>query len=359
MMNFFNWKWDQPFWLLVLFLVPFLAIFCLKILNNRIKTMENVFGESVLKFLASTVSGRKTKLKLLLEMLGVTFFILALARPQFGEKPQSIKSQGIEMMILFDVSESMMAEDVAPSRMEFAKKQMMQLLDLVTGSKVGLVAFAGSAALVSPITTDASALKMFIDSLSIDSVSSQGTDFKKALEEAEGAFERGGQSVDPTTRVTRVILIVSDGEDQEEGAMQAASKLTEKGIRIFSVAVGTEKGGNIPLRDPNNILRGYKKNKQGKEIITTVNGEALKALAQKGKGSFYFSSMDDTYLKNLASDFDHLDKAEFDSQFITRFEERYQGFLLMGFICFMVAWSLSGRRGASPSWRGRFEVHNE
>jgi Ca-activated chloride channel family protein len=259
-------------------------------------------------------------------------------------------------MILFDVSESMLAEDMAPSRIEFAKKEVNRVLDLLPGSKVGLVAFAGSAALVSPITTDASALKMFTEFLNTETVSTQGTDFKKALEEADLAFERGGQGTDPATRVTRVILIISDGEDHEEGALEVAKKIADKGVRIFAVAVGTEKGGAIPQRDINGILRGYKKTKEGQQIISTVNGNALKEIAQKGKGSFYFASFEGTYLKNLAADIDKLDKAEFDSELVTQFEERYQGFLFVGFLFAFFAILIKSRKSGANQWRGRFEV---
>jgi Ca-activated chloride channel family protein len=351
-----TWKWVNPGVLWFLPLVPFLIYGIFIFYKRKQEQIEKIFGHSVYQFLTATNSPFNVKWKIILETLALVFFLVALARPQFGESQQKIKSQGVEVMVLFDVSESMLAEDMAPSRLDFAKKELNRFLDLLPGSKVGLVAFAGSAALVSPITTDASALKMFTEFLDTQTVSSQGTDFKKALEEAETAFERGGQGNDPATRVTRVILLISDGENQEEGAFEVVERLLEKGVRIFSIAVGSEKGGAIPQRDINGILRGYKKNKNGEQIVTSVNGNALKELAQKGKGSFYFASLEGTYLKNLVVDINKLDKSDFDTQMLTLYEERYQGFLFIGFLFAFFAIFIKSRKGGVTRWRGRFEV---
>lgn len=351
-----SWQWGNPHVLWFLPFVPIVVFFIFRFYRKKMQAVENIFGTQVFNFLTATNSPTNVRWKIIFEAIALVFFLFALARPQYGENQQKIKSQGVEVMVLFDVSESMLAEDLVPSRLEFAKKEVNRFLDMLPGSKVGLVAFAGNAALVSPITTDASALKMFTEFLDTSTVSSQGTDFKKALEEADLAFEHGGQSTDPATRVTRVILIISDGEDHEEGALAAAEKIADKGVRIFGVAVGTEKGATIPQRDLNGILRGNKKTKDGKEIVSSVNGNALKEIAQKGKGSFYFASFEGSYLKNLVTDIDKLDKAEFDSQIITQYEERYQGFLFVGFLFAFFAILIKSRKGGATQWRGRFEA---
>jgi Ca-activated chloride channel family protein len=351
-----SWKWGNPQVLWFLPFVPLIVYFIFRFYRRKMQAVESIFGIQVFHFLTATNSATNVRWKIIFEALALVFFLFALARPQFGESQQKIKSQGVEVMVLFDVSESMLAEDMTPSRLEFAKKEVNRFLDLLPGSKIGLVAFAGGAALVSPITTDASALKMFTEFLNTETVSTQGTDFRKALEEADLAFERGGQGTDPATRVTRVILIISDGEDHEEGALDAAAKITDKGVRIFAVAVGTESGAPIPQRDINGILRGHKKSRDGKQINSTVNGNALKEIAQKGKGSFYFASFEGSYLKNLVADINKLDKAEFDSQLITQYEERYQGFLFVGFLLAFFAILIKSRKSGVSQWRGRFEV---
>jgi Ca-activated chloride channel family protein len=350
-------RFENPQILIGLWLIPALWILT-RILNQRFKKrLTKSLGQRLTPFLTASISTSKRKWKLLLQSLTIFFFIIAAARLQFGTKVQEIKSQGVEMMILFDVSESMMSEDVRPSRIEFAKKEVERFLDLIPGSKIGLVAFAGNAALVSPITTDASALKLFVESLSTNSVSSQGTDFKKAFEVAEGAFKRGGtNSEDPLTKATKVMVLFSDGEDQEQGAMDEAERLGKTGIKIFSVAIGTEKGGPIPERDPTGYLRGYKKDQSGQTVITTQNGEALKGLAKKGGGSFYYSTFAGEYLKSMASDINKLEKAEFESSLAVQYEERYQIFLILGLITALIDIWLGDRRSQFRLWKGRFEV---
>lgn len=350
------WRWSDPQYLFLLILIPFFYFFAVYWGRRKLKILQRNFGEKVLPFLMSGVSQNKFHFKLILLSLALVPLVLALARPQFGETKENIKSLGVELMVLFDVSQSMLAEDVSPSRLEFAKSEVIRFLDQVPGSKVGLVAFAGSAALISPITTDSSALKMFVESLTTESISTQGTEFKMALEQAEAAFERGGQGEDPSVKVTRVILIVSDGEDQEPGAITAAENLVTKGVRIFSVAVGTEKGGSIPLRDSNGFLRGYKKDSSGQVIISTSKGEILKSLAQAGKGSFYTASFGGTYLKQLVEDIDKLEKTEFDSKTLVNYQERYQLFLLFGILLVMLEVFISHKAPEYSLWRGRFQV---
>lgn len=350
-----SWRWADSYFLFWIAVLPIFYLGAVYFGRKKMQAMQRNFGKKVLPFLLTGLSFRTFHLKMILVIISLGLLILALARPQFGETKENIKSLGFEMMILFDVSQSMLAEDVSPSRLEFAKHEVTRLLDKIPGSKVGLIAFAGSAALISPITTDSSAMKMFVESLNTDVIATQGTEFKMALQQAESAFERGGQGNIPETKVTRVILIVSDGEDQEPGALEFAEKLVEKGIRIFSIAVGTEKGGSIPVRDGNGFLRGYKKDAAGQVVITTSRGDVLKSLAEAGKGGFYTASFAGNYVNNLVDDFGKLEKTEFDSQTLVSYQERFQPFLFVGVILLMIDLFLSIRKRSSGYWRGRFQ----
>lgn len=351
-----SWRWADPMYLSWLLLIPLIYALATLVGRRKMIKLRAAFGEKMLPFLTSGFSFRKHQIKLILCILSLVPLILALMRPQFGETKENIKSLGVEMILLFDVSQSMLAEDVSPSRLEFAKHEIMRLVDLIPGSKMGLVAFAGSAALISPITTDSSALKMFIESLTTEAISTQGTEFKMALEQAEDAFARGGQGDDPQSKVTRVILVVSDGEDQEPGTLELAEKLANQGIRIFSISVGTEKGGSIPLRDSNGFLRGYKKDSSGQVINTTSNGVVLKSLAQAGKGSFYTAAFGGSYMNQLVEDINKLEQTEFDSQTIVNFQERYQVFLLAGLLMLLVELLISVYQRPGADWKGRFQV---
>jgi Ca-activated chloride channel family protein len=282
--------------------------------------------------------------------------IVALARPQMGDSKQEIKAEGIELVFVVDVSDSMLAEDVRPNRLEQAKTELSKLIDLMPGNKIGIVAFAGSAAVMSPLTTDPSSLKMYLESLSPASVSSQGTNFQAAIEEAAEAFKRGGVDPDETVKVTRVILIASDGEDHEPGAVAAAEKLTKEGTRIFSLAYGTEKGAPIPVRDAMGFMRGYKKDKAGQTVLTTVKGDALQALAEAGKGSFYHASFGGSHLQKIVSDIDKLEKTQFESEIATQYDERFQIFVFLAIMIALFEILLGERAPLSRIWKGRFEV---
>ncbi|WII72249.1 VWA domain-containing protein [Bdellovibrio sp. 22V] len=339
-----------------LWLIPAIIVIGFFFDRRSRKQMQEAIGSRLYPFLSSSVSSKKRKIKTTLQVLAVFFFVLALARPQMGESQQEVKSEGVEIIFAVDVSESMMAEDVKPSRLAQAKVELSRLIDLMPGNKVGVVAFAGSAALLSPLTNDPGAIKMYLESLEPSSVSSQGTNFTDALKTAKEAFERGGVSTDEVVKVTRVILIASDGEDHEQGALDEAQKMAKEGIRIFTLAYGTEKGGAIPVRDGMGFLKGYKKDRQGQTVLTTVKGDALRALAEAGQGSFYFATFGGDQTKLLVEDISKLERTQFDSTVATQYEERFQTFLLIGIILALLELFLGERRAGFRFWKGRYEV---
>lgn len=341
----------------LLFLLPLLWLVAFVFARRSLAKMKKVMGEKIYPFLSSSVSSSKRRWKLILQSLVLFFMILALARPQMGESKQEVRSEGIEIMLLVDVSDSMKAEDVRPNRLSQLKAEMSKLAEMLPGSKIGIIAFAGSATLLSPLTTDPSSLKMYLDSLSTDSVSSQGTDFHRALIEAREAFKRGGvgDAKDELVKVTRAILVASDGEDQEPGALDEAEKMAQEGIRIFALAYGTEKGAPIPQHDGNGYLLGYKKDSHGQTVLTTVKGEALSAMAQKGQGQFYHASFGGTHLKKIVEAINTLEKTQFESEMATQYDEKFQTFLLLALILALLEMLLGERKSSSQLWKGRFQ----
>ncbi|WP_347357894.1 VWA domain-containing protein [Bdellovibrio sp.] len=339
-----------------LWLIPVIILIGIFFDRRARKKMETAIGSRLYPFLSSSVSRKKRSIKTGLQVLAVLCFVIALARPQMGESQQEVKSEGVEIIFAVDVSESMMAEDVKPSRLAQAKAELSRLVDLMPGNKVGIVAFAGSAALLSPLTNDPGAIKMYLESLEPSSVSSQGTNFTEALKISKEAFERGGVTTDDTVKVTRVILIASDGEDHEQGALDEAKKMAQEGVRIFSLAYGTEKGGAIPVRDGMGFLKGYKKDRQGQTILTTVKGDALRALAEAGQGSFYFATFGGDQTKLLVEDISKLEKAQFDTTMAVQYEERFQTILMIGIIIALLELFLGERRTSFLFWKGRYEV---
>ena len=318
--------------------------------------LQKAFGERLAPYLTRSVSQSKRNAKLILQALVAALMILSMARPQAGQSKEEIHSEGIELALLVDVSESMMADDARPSRLEQAKVDLSKFVDMLSGNKIALVAFAGSAALLSPLTNDPSSLKLFIDSLSINSVSTQGTNFGQALEEARGAFHRGSENGESPQKVNRAVIVFSDGEDHEPGAHKVAESMSQEGIRIFTLAYGTAKGAPIPERDSLGYLKGYKKDRSGNTILTTVNGDELKHLAESGGGQFYFASPGANYLNQIYESINAIEKSKFESQMSMNYEELFQRFLGLALILGFIELALSERRTPFRLWRGRFEV---
>ena len=343
----FHYLWALP-------IVFFLTWFLMKRSKVRI---QKALGSKLAPFLLTSLSQNRRWWKLGLRALVLTFFVFALARPQSGESQKKVKSEGVEILLLVDVSTSMLAEDSKPSRLELAKKELSRLMDRMAGDKVGLIAFAGSAILLSPLTVDKPAVKMFLESLSPEAVKTQGTDFSKALSETSSAFSRGGLEVDEASVVTKVVVIASDGEDNEQGALEAAASLAEKGIRIFTLGFGTEQGAPIPVRDQRGNLRGYKKDSSGQKVVSKTKGTVLKNLASEGKGSFHHVTFGGRAIENLHREIRNLEQTEFESAEMTDYEENYQIFLLFGLLLALVELLIKERASEGRFWRGRFEVN--
>lgn len=353
-------KWGQisAFNYTILILILVLVFFLFEKLF--MKKLRASFGEKNAQFLSQSVSTSKRRWQLVVQCLGLFFVILAIARPQMGISQQEIRSEGIELLILADVSDSMLAEDVRPSRLAQMKIELSKLLDLMPGNKIGLISFAGSSALLCPLTTDPNALKMYIDSLDTNSVSRQGTNFESALSFAKEAFEKGGVTQDTSTKTTRAILIVSDGEDQEPGAIEVVKKLSEQNVKIFTMAYGTEKGAAIPMRDQQGNQIGFKKDSSGQTVVTQVHGEFLKQMADSGSGKFYFATFGGDHLREFVSQLELLEKSEFQSNMTTQYDEKFTLPLLIGFILLSLSLFISDRKKLSgkeaKNWKGRYEV---
>jgi len=350
----FTYRFADPAELIWLWLLPVLTLLWWWNWRRTQRRLQVPFSPTMIQFLTRSVSLIKRRIKWGLQLTALALFVVALARPQSGEGRQKAKSEGLEMMIAIDVSNSMMAEDVRPSRLDLAKKELARLVDSLGGDKVGLVAFAGSAVLLTPMTTDKGALKMFIESLSVETVGSQGTDFKKAIHEAQNALMRGGSDGE-ASGATRVIVIASDGEENEKGGLDAAKKAAEEGIRIFTLGFGTSEGGQIPVRDQTGNLVGYKKDENQKVIVTKSTGEALKALADAGQGEYQHVTYGSDAIQHLKSRIGELQKAEFDTMEVSHYDELYQWFLLAGLLIAFVDLSLGTRKREGRIWRGRFE----
>lgn len=355
----FDYRFEDRAALQLLALVPLMIFLVWWTGRRTAAVLRGQISADISKFLLRSVSTRKRRLKLILQCLTLFFFVIALARPQSGESKQKAKSEGLEIMLAIDVSNSMLAEDSRPSRIELARRELQRFVDSLSGDKVGIVAFAGSAVLLSPMTSDKGALKMYIESINTNAVTTQGTDFKKALNECYTALQRGGLDPDDNKHITKVIVVASDGEDNEKGAMDTAEKIAADGVRIFTLGFGTEAGGQIPVRDNNGNLVGYKKDKSGQIVVTKSTGESLKALAAAGKGTFQQVTFGGDAVKNLKASIDQLQKTQFESLEVNHYNEHYQLFLFVGILLALLEMLLGDRRPEGRIWRGRFAVREQ
>ena len=337
--------WLHPEWFFWLLLLPFGALIYIFRHRQRIQNLKQWLGRQRF-FLTSSLSPWLRHIKIGLSFIVLALFILALARPQKEGAKVSRESAGIQIVLAVDVSRSMMAEDILPSRLEFLKKELSHLLDISAGDQVALMAFSGSALLISPFTGDLSLIKVYLEDLSPDYLSTQGTDFKRVLKVAQRVFE----NVEKQTKkkIVRVLLIASDGEDHAQKWKYALKSLTDKGIRIFSLSVGTQEGGVIPLKNTKGEILEYKKDSSGKVVVSQVQPKTLKQLANEGRGAYYHLSYSGQVMKQLRADMDQLKKTVFETGITRKKRELFQWFLAVGLILALVELLLS-------EWRSRKE----
>lgn len=349
-----NWKWAEPSALNLIIIVLILGASWLWTQRYHLKQFKTLAHPRAVDFLLSQVNWSRVRIKQLAAIFGLCFLVLGLMRLQSPGGTIEIRSEGIEVILLADVSESMLAEDLRPNRLGQMKYDFMRFIDLIGGHHVGLVAFARSAHLLSPLTNDPSALKMYLDSLSPLSVSSQGTNIANAIEVAIAAFERGGKIEQEDSKVTRAILIATDGEDHEPQAMEQVKKLlSDKGVRVFTLAYGSAEGAKIPVRDSLGYLRGSKIDRSGNEVLTKVNTEFLQQLAEAGGGEFKVAEAGSDHMKRFVEAFNQLEKRVNNTEAAITYKEHYMIFGWLSLILLLVYKLLPLRKPPSRYWLGR------
>jgi Ca-activated chloride channel family protein len=281
------------------------------------------FGSPVLlETLAPRHSAFKTHLKFGVLLLGISALILAMVNPKMGTELETVKREGVDLVFAVDVSKSMLAEDIAPNRLEKAKRLVSETINKLSGDRVGIIAYAASAVPQLPITTDYESAKMFLQALNTNMLSSQGTAIAEAIELSKTYFDNENQT-------NRVLCIFSDGEDHEEGGELAAKTAAEEGITIFTVALGTEKGDVIPIKR-NGVTSTFKKDAEGEVVITRMNTTILKEVAENTNGIFLLGDNTSEVVAAITNRLLEMDKAEFEAKQFVRFKDQYQWLLAIG-----------------------------
>ena len=305
-------RFENPAFLYLLIIIPVIIVIRLLEMRKR-KLKLKKFGDlSLLKQLMPDVSSSRKSLKFWLMIAALALLIVMLARPQMGTKISQEKRKGIEVIISLDISNSMRAEDVVPSRLDKSKMLVENMVDNFTNDKVGLVVFAGDAFIQLPITSDYVSAKMFLQDTDPSLIATQGTDLA-------GAIELSSKSFTQQDKVGRAILIITDGEDHEGGAIEAAEKARKNGIRVFVLGVGSTKGSPVP--DGNG---GYMKDNSGQEVISALNEEMCKQVAQAGGGAYIHVDNTSLAQRQLNDELTKLQKGDISSVVYSEYDEQFQ-----------------------------------
>lgn len=333
-------EWARPGLLyLSLALLPVLFLSGLWISSLRKRDWRALAGLPFMERLVNHLSPARRRLKRVLFGAGLFLMILAWAGPQFGAKLVEVKRQGVDIMIALDVSRSMLAEDVTPSRLQRAQQELTALVDQLHGDRVGVVAFAGSAQVVCPLTTDYSAAKMFLNYLTPDSVPFPGTSLGGAVRQAVGSFTRGGEGF-------RVLVLLTDGEDHNSQPEAAAAEAKAAGVRILTIGIGTPGGEPIPERDANGQIKGYVKDRQGKTVVSRLDEVLLKRMAESTGGAYLPAHQGGIEADQVARLIDQMKKRDISAGEYGALEDRYQYLLALGILFLLAAFWLPARRRA-------------
>ncbi|RYJ41456.1 von Willebrand factor type A [Flavobacterium beibuense] len=323
-----------------------LLLFLFNLYWKRKKQRE--FGDDELvKKLTPEKSIFKPVLKFVILLLALSGVIIALVNPKIGTKTETVKREGIDIVFAIDVSKSMLAEDVAPNRLEKAKQIVSQIINQLGTDRIGIIGYAGSAYPVLPITSDYSVAKMFLQNMNTDMVSSQGTALSDAIQLATTYYD------DPQT--SKLLILVSDGEDHGEGSMEAAENAKDKGIKIITIGVGTEKGSTIPIKR-NGITESYKRDREGEVVITKMYPDALKTIADQTKGGYVYGGNTREVSEYVKKALDNIEKTEFEAKEIATYDSQYQWFLGAAFLLLFLDVFLLDRKTA---WIRKLNLFNE
>ncbi len=270
---------------------------------------------------------------------GLLLLAVALAQPQCGTSTELTKRTGIDVVVALDASRSMLAEDIRPSRLERAKLELSDLLDRLKGDRVAIVVFAADAFVQCPLTTDYAAAKLFLRAIDVNSVPQQGTSLSAALLQAKEVLDGGGG-----VARGRAVVLLTDGEDHEAGIEQAIDQLGQENIRVYPVGIGSTTGEPIPTFDDKGRFSGYKRDKLGQTVMTRLNEDVLREIAQKTGGRYYHSTAGDVGVPAVYEELERLDKAEFESHLTVQYAERYRDFAAPGLLLLLFGAALRERR---------------
>lgn len=298
----------------LLWIVPVLLALFIVTRHITRKQLEQFASKKMIERLAPMRSTSKIWSKQILMLLALSMIIITIARPRFGTHLKEVERQGKELVVALDVSRSMMATDIQPNRLERAKQAVIKLLDKLNHDRISLIVFAGDAYTQLPLTTDYPAAKMFISSIEPDMIPQQGTAIGLAI-------DHGIKSFSPGEEKNKALIIITDGENHENDAIEKAKEAATKGIKIYTIGMGLPQGGPIPVKGRANE---FHKDQNGNVVITKLNEGMLQQIAAAGEGSYIRANNIRSGLNSLFDEINELEKAKMKSQIYAEFDEQFQ-----------------------------------
>ncbi|MDD5087227.1 MAG: VWA domain-containing protein [bacterium] len=329
-------RFAHPILLWLLALVPVWVALFAYFLRRRQRAAERFVSGELLQRVAGSFSAGRLRLRAALWIAAWTLLVVGAADPQVGTRMEEIKREGIDIILAVDVSSSMYCRDIAPSRLDNAKHEILRLLDGLRGDRVGIVAFAGSAIMHCPLTTDYGAVRLLVRALEPNLVSEPGTALVEAVALADKSFNV------PDAK-SRVLVIITDGEDHEEQTLDEVAKAASNGIRIYTIGMGTSQGAPIPLLDGRGQDAGFKRDKSGTVVVTRLNEILLDRIAEAGGGRYVRGTSGGSELEAIWSDIGSMEKQEFAKKQFTAFEDRYQYLVFPGLLLLLIEFFLPER----------------
>ena len=310
---------EETSYFYILLIIPIMIIGFLFLKTWKKNIQKKYISENLLQFLSPNISNFKPRIKLLFLILFILFSTIALVNPKIGTELKTVKREGVDIVFALDVSKSMLAEDIAPNRLEKAKRIVSEIINTLNNDRVGVIAYAATALPILPITDDYSTAKTFLQSLNTDMLSSQGTAIIQSINLAQKFYDDEDQT-------NRVLCILSDGEDHEVERQNLLELAEQSGITIIAIGLGSVKGAPIPIKE-NNIVKSYKKDENGDVVVTKLNTQLLNTIANSSSGIYIEGVNTELVVEEISKRLKEMDKKEFESKQFVAYKDQFQWFI--------------------------------
>jgi Ca-activated chloride channel family protein len=327
--------------------VPLLAWFLWWGSKRRNLMLARLGDSDLINRLSRSVNHRGRRIGGVLLLVAAASLVTALARPQFGTRLETVRREGRDVMVAIDVSASMLAEDIAPNRLEKAKHAVTTLIDQLEGDRIGLVAFAGEAFVQTPLTLDYGAALLFLRSMGPDLIPVPGTDLITAMTTALDGFS-------DEVEQNRILLLITDGEDHSDGVQDVIERSIDEGVVVYTVGMGSPEGVPIPEFDERGRSQGFKRDENGEVVVSRLDEQTLEEIARQTGGRYFRGTAQESEIDDLAEAIAGIESSELATQQFTQFEEQFQVFLGLGLLLLTVEMLIPERRRVKQEWKGRF-----